>query len=142
MKKTPVKILIILLALTFSLFVFMSYTNFYTDVFGFKFQGTEVPIWHVILTFIATVFGVIFSIIVSRTGENLEKLGWKDFLQLLLQVTTPGALIIASLVYVFAFHTVYKMAGDWVAYFAAFQSGFFFKEVMAALIAGKKPKSE
>lgn len=89
-----------------------------------------------------TLIGVIFALIV-KSNDSLEAIGWRAFWRSLLAYSTPGSIIISVVVFAYAFRSLYTQVDDWLAYFSAFQSGFFFKQTLSAVVSKMKgPRSD
>lgn len=104
------------------------------EIFGFKFGTQEITALHALSTFTATFCGVLFSLYLQRFGHDVVHLSWKQFAQVALRFTTPGSLLVATVVYVVGFSSVYQSGAEPLAYFVAFQSGFFFKQTLSSLM--------
>ena len=108
-------------------------------LFGFEFRGQDVSLFHAALTFVMTFLGVIFSLVIQR-NKNIIDLGWAELGRSLLAYTTPGSLIVSTIVYAYAFQALYDLPGDWVAYFSALQSGFFFNQTLSTVMSNIRPQ--
>jgi hypothetical protein len=109
-----------------------------SSLFGFEFRGQDVPIWHAALAFVMTFLGVLFSLIIQNNNDGIVNIGWSEFGRSILKYSTPGSIIVSAIVYAYAFQTLYGSVGDWLAYFSAFQSGFFFNQTLSAVLAAFK----
>ena len=108
-------------------------------IFGFNltYDSVEVPAWHAALTFVCVLAGTLCGLIIEKIlSEKTE--GHRQPLWTLIQyASTPTAVFLSSVVFLFAFPALYRESGDAATYLSAFQTAFLFRQFLSGMLAGR-----